>query len=80
MSIATDHLEVIRRQVQDHLDHAERMLDWEYMRELMEEMIPAYRPGNHNAYHGLTFGWLVGELIQRIAGRPLHQVLEEELV
>jgi CubicO group peptidase (beta-lactamase class C family) len=66
--------------VREHLDHAERMLDWEYMREVMEDMIPAHRPGNHNAYHGLTFGWLVGELIQCIAGRPLHQVLEEELV
>jgi len=62
------------------IDHAERMLDWEYMREVMEELVPAYRPGSRNGYHALTFGWLVGELIQRIAGKPLDRVLQETLV
>jgi len=65
--------------IRSHLDHAERMLDWSYMTEVMEELVPAWRPGRHNAYHGLTFGWLVGELIQRIADRPLADVLEDEL-
>jgi CubicO group peptidase (beta-lactamase class C family) len=66
--------------IRSSVDHAERMLDWEYMREVMEELIPAYKPGSRNGYHALTYGWLVGELIQRIAGRSLEQVLREELV
>ncbi len=66
--------------IRDSLDHADRMLDWEYMREVMEEQIPAYRPGARNGYHGLTFAWLVGELIERISGRPLAEVLRTELV
>jgi len=65
--------------IRSHLDHAERMLDWSYMTEVMEELVPVWRPGRHNAYHALTFGWLVGELIQRIADRPLADVLEGEL-
>ena len=66
--------------IREHLDHAERMLDWDYMREVMEDMLPAYRPGTRNGYHGLTFGWLVGELIQRVARRPLADVIRTELV
>jgi CubicO group peptidase (beta-lactamase class C family) len=65
--------------IRSRIDHAERMLDWDYMREVMEEMIPAFKPGSRNAYHALTYGWLVGELIQRIARRPLQQVLQEEI-
>ncbi len=66
--------------VRHALDHAERMLDWEYMVEVMEEGLPAYQPGTANGYHGLTYGWLVGELIQRISGRPLQDVIQKELV
>jgi CubicO group peptidase (beta-lactamase class C family) len=66
--------------IRDAIDHADRMLDWEYMCEVMEEQIPAHRPGARNAYHGLSFAWLVGELIQRIAGRPLADVLRKELI
>jgi CubicO group peptidase (beta-lactamase class C family) len=66
--------------IRGSIDHAERMLDWDYMREVMEELIPAFKPGSRNAYHALTYGWLVGELIQRIAGKPLDQVLQEVIV
>jgi CubicO group peptidase (beta-lactamase class C family) len=66
--------------IRSRIDHAERMLDWDYMREVMEEAIPAHKPGSRNAYHALTYGWLVGELIQRIARKPLMAVIGEELV
>ncbi|MHC4788974.1 MAG: serine hydrolase domain-containing protein, partial [Planctomycetota bacterium] len=61
------------------IDHAERILDWEYMVRALERARPAFEPGTLTAYHGLTFGWLVGELIQRVTGRPFREVIESEL-
>lgn len=66
--------------IRSKLDSAERMLDWRYMCEAMEESIPAVIPGSANGYHAFTFGWLVGELIQRVSGRHLSEVVEQELI
>ncbi|MBY8852212.1 beta-lactamase family protein, partial [Saccharothrix sp. MB29] len=30
-------------------------------------------------YHAMSFGWIVGEIIHRVTGKPLPQVLEEEI-
>ena len=32
---------------------------------------PAWEPGTKHGYHGVTFGWLVGELVRRICGSSL---------
>lgn len=61
------------------VDHANRMLDWSYMVEALGDALPAHRPGRAHGYHGLTYGWLVGEIIQRITGKPFTEVLEAEI-
>ncbi len=61
------------------VDDAERMLDWRFMVRTLENAQPAHRPGAASGYHALTYGWLVGELIQRITGKPLAAVLEQEI-
>src|ERR1017187_5501910 len=61
------------------IDHASRMLDWEYMVAALERAEPAYEPGSRHGYHALTYGWLAGELVRRVAGRPIAQFVEEEL-
>jgi len=33
----------------------------------------------HSVYHALTYGWLVGEVIQRASGRSISQLLQEKL-
>ena len=38
-----------------------------------------YEPGAVIAYHPRNFGWVIGELVRRIDGRPISQFLEEEL-
>jgi len=65
--------------IRDIIDDARRMLDWKYMVEALEQASPTHAPGECHGYHGLTFGWLVGELIQRIADAPLRDVLSREL-
>ncbi|MFZ5724057.1 MAG: serine hydrolase domain-containing protein [Pseudomonadota bacterium] len=61
------------------IDSAEEMRDWPHMLSRMEQAEPAHVPGRNNGYHGLTFGWLVGGLVEKISGKPLAQVLREEL-
>src|SRR5262245_19994467 len=57
----------------DHLrrmvELAVRMLDWEDMVRAIERAAPAYQPGTRTGYHGLTYGYLVGEIVQRVTGR-----------
>jgi CubicO group peptidase (beta-lactamase class C family) len=40
---------------------------------------PAWEPGTRHGYHGVTFGWLVGELVRRISGCSLGQFFEKEV-
>lgn len=61
------------------VDHARRMLDWDYMISALEAARPIHEPGKAHGYHGLTYGYLVGEIIHRITGKPFAQVLEEEI-
>jgi CubicO group peptidase (beta-lactamase class C family) len=61
------------------VDHAQQMLDWEYMVTALEQAEPAYEPGTRHGYHALTYGWLAGELIRRVSGRPVAQFVEEEI-
>ncbi|MBI5504963.1 MAG: beta-lactamase family protein [Deltaproteobacteria bacterium] len=61
------------------IDHASRMMDWNYMVRALEAAHPVHEPGKAHGYHGLTYGYLVGELIQRVTGKPFSQVLEEKL-
>ena len=61
----------IRRMV----DRAERMLDWDYMIRAIEHAAPAYEPGTRTGYHGLTYGYLVGEIVQRVTGRRFPELV-----
>ena len=63
----------------DLVSDAREMLDWEGMVAAVERARPVHRPGQAHGYHGLTYGWIVGELIQRIAGADLSQVMQREL-
>jgi CubicO group peptidase (beta-lactamase class C family) len=55
------------------------MLDWDYMVTALERAKPAYEPGSRHGYHALTYGWLAGELIRLVSGRPIAKFVDEEL-
>lgn len=40
---------------------------------------PWWKPGSAHGYHGLTFGWLIGELVRRVDGRTLGVFFQEEI-
>lgn len=61
------------------IDRACRMIDWGYMTRVLAAAKPAHVPGRAHGYHGLTYGWLVGEVVQRVTGKPFSQVVEDEI-
>jgi CubicO group peptidase (beta-lactamase class C family) len=61
------------------VDGAERMRDWGYMTGALAAAAPALPPGSASAYHGITYGWLVGEVVQRVADRPFAEVVQREI-
>ena len=66
--------------IRQMIDHADRMLDWEHMIEAIERTAPVHTPGERTGYHGLTYGFLVGEILQRVTCKPFPQLVQEELV
>jgi len=61
------------------IDSAHHMLDWDHMVEALAAEPPAYEPGTQCGYHALTYGWLVGEIVRRVTGRPLAQVIADDV-
>src|SRR5687768_886491 len=61
------------------IDRADRMLDWDYMVDALAREAPAYEPGTRAGYHALTYGWLAGEIVRRVSGRPLDDFVREEI-
>jgi CubicO group peptidase (beta-lactamase class C family) len=43
----------------------------------IERAAPAYEPGTRTGYHGLTYGYLVGEIVQRVTGRRFSELVRE---
>ena len=65
--------------IRQMIDSAERMRDWEYMTDRLAEATPQHRPGAMSAYHGLTYGWLVGEVIRRVTNRDVPELVQSEI-
>jgi CubicO group peptidase (beta-lactamase class C family) len=53
--------------------------DWELMTSLLAAEEPFWQPGTRNGYHGLTYGFLVGELIRRVSGKSLGAFFKDEV-
>ena len=59
----------------------ERLGDRDWLLAGLEAATPMYEPGTVNAYHPLTFGWILGELVRRAdeQHRPFEDFVREEL-
>jgi len=56
-----------------------KSFDWEKVTEGLAQMAPVWEPGSRSEYHGGSFGYLVGEVVRRIDGRPLSTFFTEEI-
>ncbi len=54
-------------------------LDWARMTEALARQAPWWEPGAAHGYHVNTFGFLVGEIVRRAAGKTVGTMLREEI-
>jgi CubicO group peptidase (beta-lactamase class C family) len=45
----------------------------------LADATPAWEPGTRHGYHGLSYGWLMAELIRRADGRSVGRILAEDI-
>ncbi len=55
----------------------EDLCDWQKMCAAIAE--PWWEPGAETGYHAYPFGYIVGEIVRRSTGKPISQVLREEV-
>lgn len=53
--------------------------DWRAMTEALAAQAPWWEPGAEHGYHAMTYGWLVGEVVRRAAGRSIGAYLRDEI-
>jgi CubicO group peptidase (beta-lactamase class C family) len=58
---------------------ASEMLDWDRMTSALAAATPQLDPRGRSAYHALTYGWLVGEVVRRATRGTLREALAREL-
>jgi CubicO group peptidase (beta-lactamase class C family) len=61
------------------VDQLTDILDWELVVCRLAETEPDFRPGTGNAYHAVTFGWLVGELVCRVSGMAFPEFIRRRI-
>jgi CubicO group peptidase (beta-lactamase class C family) len=55
------------------------LYDWDFATSRLAAEAPIWEPGTAQGYHGLTIGWMVGELVRRIDGRSIGHFFQEEI-
>ena len=54
--------------------------DWDRIVRLICESKPSVRPGRLLAYHAVSGGYILGEIVRRVSGKSIREVLAEELL
>lgn len=57
----------------------EMMCDWDAMCAGIAALAPLWEPGTSTGYHAYSFGWILGEVLRRIDGRPIAQFVQDEI-
>ena len=57
----------------------EQLYDWPTVTALLADQAPTSEPGVVGAYHAVTQGFLIGEVVRRVTGRGLGRFFAEEV-
>ncbi len=57
----------------------EAFYDWKRMTDALAAQKPWWEPGTRHGYHAFTFGWLVGEVVRRVARKSLGTYWRDEV-
>jgi len=58
----------------------EDVWNWQGVVQAIAEQPVNFAPGSAQAYHARTFGWILGEVIQRVTGLSVRQFIKEAIV
>lgn len=56
------------------------LCDWERVCEELCGLSPLWPPGASTGYHGLTFGWILGEVIRGADGRHVRDMVAQDVL
>lgn len=66
--------------IRNMIDTATEMLDWSHMLDVMAAATPRFSAGQGFAYQPLTYGWIVGGILEKAAKQPLNWLMQRYLV
>jgi len=52
---------------------------WDPVVDALAVQAPVWEPGTKHGYHALTYGWLTGEVLRRVTGRTVGELVRDEL-
>jgi CubicO group peptidase (beta-lactamase class C family) len=55
------------------------LFDWQAFTSALAETTPWWKPGTQHGYHALTYGYLVGEVVRRIAGTTIGRFFRSQV-
>jgi CubicO group peptidase (beta-lactamase class C family) len=58
---------------------AEDIAGWTVPVDALAGAAPEWEPGSDHGYHAITYGWLVGEVVNRVTGSTCGRVFAEEV-
>ena len=64
----------------DEARDLDRMGDREYVVQILSDARPFARPGRYLAYHAVSGGYILGEVVHQVTGKDIRQVLAEEIL
>ena len=57
----------------------EDQCDWDGCCAKLARQAPAWPPGTASSYHAMTYGWLAGEIVRRVTGRPFGEFVHDHI-
>lgn len=62
--------------VRDLIDDADALMDWDYMTQKITRAAPLHRPGQTHAYHAITYGYILGHIIELATGQSIPELVD----
>jgi CubicO group peptidase (beta-lactamase class C family) len=61
------------------LENIENITNWEKGLRYVENAVPVFEPGSISGYHALTYGWIIGGIIEKATGRHIQEVICQDI-
>ncbi|MEG0132030.1 MAG: serine hydrolase domain-containing protein, partial [Acinetobacter sp.] len=66
--------------IRNTIDTATEMLDWPHMLKVIEQATPRFSAGQGFAYQPLTYGWIIGGVLEKATKQSLNNLMQRYLV